>query len=254
VLSLPAAAAALAALPTAAWLPLRYLQTPFPVASAVLNALLALLGEGGGQAGAAANAYASAGAALPSWQRILRLLSDPTLPAQCLALTAQAAHLAEMLAEEQSADGARQGEMMPAALRMAIAPAVASAALGNVEASVAAAAGGSASASIPIPSAAAFGGLALSFGSVQAARRVLAQRPDARAECAALSLSVWPRAGTLLASVEGGAAPLFVIESLPALQALLEWELALVVAVEEALPWDAQLAQPPEVCGVLPGT
>jgi hypothetical protein len=42
-----------------------------------------------------------------------------------------------------------------------------------------------------------------------------------------------------------------VLEVLPALQALLEWELAVVAAVEEAQPWDVQRERPPAVCGLL---
>jgi len=137
--------------------------------------------------------------------------------------------------------------------------------------------------SVPIPIAPAFPGLALSYANVAAAHRLLAARPDAREECAALRISVWPKPGTVVASVEAGAGagagaggnslgegaaaaaaapageaeveaaeaaqqqqqPLFVLEELPALQALLNWELALVTAVEEAQSWDVQLKQPP---------
>jgi hypothetical protein len=291
--SLPAAAEALAALPIAAWHHLRYLQTPSPLTSTVFNALLTLLAgtssssSGSGSGSPPPTSYASAGAALPSWQHILALLNDPTLPAQCLALTAQAAHLAEMLAEEVTAASAREGAraLLSPALLSAMAPAVANSALGDVTASVSGVGPGGvpaagpappppasaaparrqaaspASASIPIPSATAFPALALSFASVQAARRILAQRPDARAECAALCVSVWPRPGTVVANVEGGggegsgaapAPPLFVMEELPALQALLEWQLAVVAAVEEAQPWDVQREQPPALHGLLP--
>ena len=284
--SLPAAAEALAALPIAAWHQLRYLQTPFPLATTVLSALAALLalsqgGTGGGAPGSGAGSAQAAAtplpAASPAWQHILALMNDPRLPSQCLALTAQAAHLAEMLAEEQAAAAARanHASQVPPAILAALTPAVANSALGDLTASVSglglgglgerAAAGSSSSSSkvsIPIPTATAFPELALSFASVQAARRILAQRPDARAECSALSISVWPRPGTVLASVEaggdGGAAgggaplPLFVLQDLPALAALLDWELALVTAVEEAQTWDMQRELPPSVHGLLP--
>jgi hypothetical protein len=101
----------------------------------------------------------------------------------------------------------------------------------------------------PLPPGALEGDLEPLVRAAALARKLLRKRPDARAEAAATRVTVRAAPATVLAAA-AGEGDLFAMAPLPALVALLEWELALVHAVGEGRTWDDDALAPPAAIAV----